>query len=81
MSEDLIKQHEELKNNHAIAQSNILGLSAQLEAHKQMLNEQLNANVQLRSNTFILQKNAQDLNTKITELQKELEELKTKPAE
>ena len=50
----------------------IKGLIAQLEAHKQMLNEQLQFGVNLRTNMILFQQTLQEVNAKNAEQAKEM---------
>lgn len=58
--------------------SQIKGLNAQLEAYKQMLNEQLQTSVNLRTNIILYQQAHQEVSLKNTQLQKELDEANKK---
>ena len=76
-----IKIEQQLEN----ANNNIKGLNAQLEACKQMLNEYIAQNLQLRTNLVMCaqlneeaNKNINDLKTQLVKLGAELAELKAK---
>lgn len=56
-------------------------LHSQLEAHKGMLNEQLQSNVMLRTQLVGMHKEFQKLNVQIVDLNKQIVDLTPKPAE
>jgi uncharacterized coiled-coil DUF342 family protein len=74
MSEDLMSKVTELQNELKQYKEGVNSLSAQLEAHKQMLNESLNTILQLRTNILLVQKHLTDTIGKSMEDKKELEE-------
>ncbi len=59
----------------------VKGLEAQLNATKQMFNESMASNLQLRSTMILLQQNLQDSYVKNTELTKKLVELEAPKSE
>jgi len=52
---------QSLQNELTLANNNNKGLMAQLDAAKQMVNEQMNTNLQLRTSLNISQQNIQEL--------------------
>jgi len=80
MSEDLMSKVTELQNQVKQYQNILEGVTAQLDAHKQMLNEALNTNLQLRTQNIMMQKRLNEVTEQYKVLQKELEELK-KPSD
>ncbi len=79
MSDELKNENEILKNkNESLKQllaqnnNNVAGLVAQLEAHKQMLNDSLNTGLQLRTNLILFQKNNQELSERLEAANKSL---------
>ena len=74
MSDEL----ESLKKDLQQHKDGIDGLLAQLDAHKQMFNESLNSNLQLRAQNLLLQKQLNTLNEKLNAAQREVENLKPK---
>jgi predicted nuclease with TOPRIM domain len=72
MSEVDMKLQKELE----LATNNIKGLIAQLEATKQMLNEQLASNLQLRTNVHMFANANKEFVDHNSQLQKEIENLK-----
>ena len=56
MSEDLMSKVTELQNELKQYKDSFNSLSAQLEAHKQMLNDSLNTVLQLKTNILLVQK-------------------------
>ncbi len=78
----------ELQNQLDQANMNIKGLYAQLDATKQMLNEHLAANLQLRTNIVLLQQTNKDLSDETNVLKNQVLKLQApkmdeevKPAE
>jgi chromosome segregation ATPase len=63
----------DLQNELEIAKSNIKGLTAQLDAAKQMINEILASNLQLRTNVVLFQQSYQEVNQEKHVLKQELE--------
>jgi chromosome segregation ATPase len=78
MSEDLMSKVTELQNEIKQYKNALDGVSATLDAHKQMLNESLNSILQLRTQNIIVQKNLNESATKCQKLEKELADCKTK---
>lgn len=78
MSDDLMSKVTELQNQVKQLENFVQGLSAQLEAHKQMLNESLNNVLQLKAHNLMVQKQLNDSMAKCNGLEKELAECKTK---
>jgi phosphate starvation-inducible protein PhoH len=66
--ETLTKENEELKRQFALNSQGVQGLLAQLDAHKQSLNEALNINLQLRTNLILFQKQNQEFTDQIKNL-------------
>ena len=64
-----------LQSDLEIANNNMKGLIAQLEASKQFCNELLQSTHQLRTNLVLLQQNAQDDAKKKCELQTQVDNL------
>lgn len=56
-------------------------IKAQLEAHKGMLNEQLQMSIQLRTNLVLFQQAFQEANQKVADLEKRIADLTPKPVE
>jgi|SRR5580698_2559723 chromosome segregation ATPase len=88
MSEDLMSKVTELQNEVKQLKNALDGVVAQLEAHKQMLNESLNTILQLRTHNIMLQKNLNETASKCkgfedeaARLTKELEEAKKPPTQ
>ena len=67
----------DLQNQLDQANSNLKGLNANLEAHKQMLNETLQAVIQLRTNLVLYQQAHTESSQANAELIKQLEFVKT----
>ena len=57
-----------------LLQDNVKGLEAQLNATKQMFNESMASNLQLRSSNILFQQNLQELHKEIGELKAKLSE-------
>lgn len=72
---NLTAENTTLKNEAAQHKANFDGLCAQLDAHKQMLNECLGTSIQLRTHIIILQKNIQELHGKLNEAQVKINQL------
>lgn len=71
--ETLQKENENLKNQiKEISKS----LMAQIEAQTQMMNEQLSANLSLKTKNVIYQRELNELNKQLEKTKKELEPLK-----
>lgn len=68
----LTKEIEELKKQAAQNSQGVEGLLAQLDAHKQSLNEALNAGLNLRTNFIIVQKQAQNFANQLNEANKQI---------
>lgn len=54
-----------MSEENSMLKQQLDGVSAQLEAHKQLLTEQLNAALMFRSNIILFQKHIQELNEKL----------------
>lgn len=86
--ENLKQENDNLKKQLEANSNGVQTLLAQLDAHKQMLNEQFASSIQVRSNLVLYQKAHKEVTDKNSELlkqiellNKELEELKTKPCD
>lgn len=64
-----------------LVQNELNNTKISLEAHKQMLNEQLQANIALRSNLIHFQQALQEANQKVEQLTKQVVDLTPKPVE
>ena len=78
MSEELLKENEALKKQLAQNQQGVEGLLAQLDAHKEHLNESLNSGLNMRTNVIYLKKQNNVLTAQVNELKKSLEEANKK---
>lgn len=58
----------------------INGLLAQLDAHRGVMNESLNASLQLRTNFVVIQKNNLELNQKLSAANERIKELEKQNA-
>lgn len=74
MSVELMSKITELENELKQYKDGLNSLSAQLEAHKQMLNESLNTILQLRTNILLVQKHLTETILKSQETEKDLKE-------
>lgn len=74
MSDTLMSKVTELENELKQYKDGVNSLSAQLEAHKQMLNESLNTILQLRTNVLLVQKHLSETIGKSQQVEKELKE-------
>lgn len=81
MSEELQAENAALKQQAEQNSAGIHGLLAQLDAHKQMLNENLSVTLNLRTNTILLQKSNKEICDKNAELIRLLEEANKRIAE
>lgn len=70
MSDHMQAVHNTLEE----AKNNIKGLEAQLNATKQMFNESMASNLQLRSSNILFQQNLQELHKELNELKAKLSE-------
>lgn len=84
MSDDLMSKITELQNELKQYKNALEGVSATLDAHKQMLNESLNTILQLRTQNIMTQKQLNESATKcktledeVARLNKELADCKT----
>jgi uncharacterized protein YlxW (UPF0749 family) len=73
--EMLQKENADLKNQVQQGKAGVDGLLAQLDATKQMYNEGMNQQLQLRTSNIMLQKAAQELQAKVNEFQKQVDSL------
>lgn len=73
--EELQKENDNLKATVAQQKQNIDGLMAQFEAHKQLLNEQLQVGLTLRANIIMFQKHNNENAVKMNEMQKKIDDL------
>ncbi len=74
MSVELMSKITELENELKQYKDGFNSLSAQLEAHKQMLNESLNTILQLRTNVLLVQRHLTETIQKSQETEKDLKE-------
>jgi len=81
MSEELLKENEALKKQLAQNQQGVEGLLAQLDAHKEHLNESLNTGLNMRTNVIYLKKQNNTLTAQINELKSQLEQANKKLSE
>jgi len=77
----LTKRNAELEQQMSQNSQGIHGLLAQLDAHKQSLNEALNVGLNLRANLILVQKQNQEFNDRIKTLSSQLDEANKKVAE
>lgn len=75
MSEDLMSKVTELQNELKQYKAGVDSLSAQLDAHKQMLNESLNSILQLRTQNIMMQKHSTDVTLKNNQLTQDVARL------
>lgn len=72
MLEQLKTENETLKNQAAQSAQGVQALLAQIDAHKQMLNEATQGSANVRTHLILFQKANQELNAKIEALTKQL---------
>jgi len=75
MSDDLMSKVTELQNQVNQYKNTLDAVGAQLDAHKQMLNESLNSILQLRTHNIMLQKQLNESATKCKNLEDEVDRL------
>lgn len=73
--EALQQENNTLKQQMAANSQGVQGLLAQLDAHKQSLNEALNVGLNLRTNLIMFQKQNEQLVAKIQEQEKQINSL------
>lgn len=73
--ENLNKEIEELKKQSAQNAQGVEGLIAQLDAHKQSLNEALNVGLNLRTNFILVQNQAKKFANELNEANKQIASL------
>lgn len=72
---------EELKKLNEAHEQTVNGLVYQLDAHKQMLNENLQISLNLRTNLCMFQKEYQKLQVQVADLTKQLADANAKIVE
>ena len=75
MSDELKAENEQLKAQALQNSQGVQSLLAQLDAHKQQMNESITAGLQLRSNLFLFQKAHKEQADHIATLNKQIESL------
>ena len=81
MSDELQVENENLKKQALQNSQGIQGLLAQVDAYKQLVNENTQISINLRTNLILFQKASEELSGKVSALNKQLEEAKARIVE